>query len=374
MAQVMRKRQGGLVGGLLGGGNEATSAGASLAAPATTAAAGDATSRAVIGGQQTSSAAAAVPTSAETPAAQTITPPAAVTQPTTAASQPVAQASESSSAETTPATTSASSIVRSSAATSARSATTVTSVSSLSSNSLSASSSGSASSSSASSSASAASDSSKSSSGGISKMVLIPIIVVASVVAGCLAIWTVIRKTALSPSRRFNNRLAEVDYVAEPTDPDLLPGHGRNASQMSGPGAGGQGGFGGQPHPAMAGAYAPSLARSDSGKDSLRGGVAMSESMHNLPSIPYVQQPYYGAPASYANSQPGYPSEQALYYQDLQRAGSVASFRSPGSPAPAPAMPLPSGLNRMPTMQSHQPPVYDYAAQARAQSRNDMRY
>jgi hypothetical protein len=105
-------------------------------------------------------------------------------------------------------------------------------------------------------------------------MVLIPIIVVASVVAGCLAIWTVIRKTALSPSRRFNNRLAEVDFVAEPTDPDLLPGHGRNGSRMStGPGVGGQGTYG-----ASAGGYAASLARSDSGKDSLRGGVPMSES------------------------------------------------------------------------------------------------
>ncbi|BGP23823.1 hypothetical protein Rt10032_c05g2458 [Rhodotorula toruloides] len=369
MAQVIRKRQGGLLGGLLGG-NEPTTAGASLAAPSTAPAAG-ATSRVVVGGQS-SSAAAAVPTSASVPAAVTTTAPAAITQPTTSAAQPIAQTS--SSAETTPATTSASSVVRSSAPTSVRSATTVTAVSSLSSDSLSASSSGSASSSSASSSASAASDSSKSNGGGISKMVLIPIIVVASVVAGCLAIWTVIRKTALSPSRRFNNRLADVDYVAEPTDPDLIPEHGRNGSQLSGPGLGGQGSFAGPAHPATAAGYAASLARSDSGKESLRGGVAMSESMHNLPSIPYVQQPYYGAPVAYANSQPGYPSEQALYYQDLQRVGSVASFRSPASPVPVSAMPLPSGLNRMPTMQSHQPPVYDYAAQARAQSRNDMRY
>ncbi|GAA5971768.1 hypothetical protein JCM11641_001508 [Rhodosporidiobolus odoratus] len=205
-------------------------------------------------------------------------------------------------------------------------------------------------------SASASKDSDKEDKGssGIGKATLIPIIVVAACVAGAAAIWTIVRKTKFSPSRKFEAKLEPIDFVPgqDPhNDHAANMAHQRNQSQMSGA-------YGG-------GGYAASLARSDSGKSGMRG-MAMSESQHSIPSLPYNgpqyhQAPYYGS-AGYPNAQPGYPHEQAYGYADLQRAGA-------GSPAP-------SQLGRMGTMNSHSAGTgaYDYAAQARAQSRTGNRY
>lgn len=124
--------------------------------------------------------------------------------------------------------------------------------------------------------------SSASSSGGLPKPALIAIIVVGSVLVGALAIWYIIRKTALSPSKRFEKRLrSELDFSPNPTDPDLndhnsyepddahlVPGtlaHARNISGMSDDRPYGMAGQG------VAPGYASSLARSDSGGKSLPG-------------------------------------------------------------------------------------------------------
>ncbi|GAA6046391.1 hypothetical protein JCM3770_004896 [Rhodotorula araucariae] len=209
------------------------------------------------------------------------------------------------------------------------------------------------------------------SSGGISKAVLIPIIAVASSLALIGAVWTIVRKTKFSPSRRFEAKLAPIDYAPDAVhrsgddDRDAILAHARNGSQLSVVGHGGAGAH-----------YAPSLARSDSGKMSDRGGMVMSESLHNVGSIPYngpayVQAPYYGAPA-YSQAQPGYPHEQAYAYGELHRAG---SFSNTPYADPRPSSPA---LGRMPTSRSGlvspAPITYDYGAQARAVSRNQVRY
>lgn len=53
---------------------------------------------------------------------------------------------------------------------------------------------------------------SSTSSGGLSKGALIAIIV-GSVVAGIIIIWTIIRKVKFSPSKRFENKLAPIEYI-----------------------------------------------------------------------------------------------------------------------------------------------------------------
>ncbi|GAA6005504.1 uncharacterized protein JCM10292_007370 [Rhodotorula paludigena] len=377
---VASKRQlgTGLLDGLLGGGEGASDSSTDGADAATSAPAAGDSSAAAAGADETSAAAAAQTTNSA--AAQTTS---AAAQPTSAAprdssssTSPAAQSSaasaapaDSSSASSSDAATSSasesSSATRRSSASAATQTLTETSTSGASST---------GSSSAPSSSASAASDKkddgSDSGGGGISKKVLIPIIVVASCVAAAGIIWTIVRKTKFSPSRKFEDRLEPIDYTPEwnhgarhdDGDGDAFLAHARNGSGMSG-GAGA----------AARGAYAPSLARSDSGKTSMHGGyggAVMSESMHPMPSIPYagpgyVQQSYFGAPA-HGVPQPGYPGEQAYAYPDLHRAG---SFSHGG-------MPLPNSpsLDRMPsTARIASPaPIYDYGAQARVQQ--SMRY
>ncbi|GAA5893169.1 uncharacterized protein JCM6883_007586 [Sporobolomyces salmoneus] len=214
------------------------------------------------------------------------------------------------------------------------------------------------SSSSASSSSTALSDKKKeeSSSGGIGHGTLIAIIVVASCVAGVGAIWTIIRKTKFSPSKRFESKLEPIDFVPEVPE---YGNHNRSQSQFSGVGGGAYGGSGG--------GYAESLARSDS-KASLRGqGMTMSESGGGLASIPYQQsptgygqQPFYGEGAYHGSPQLGYPQEQPTYYPALQRGLSSSSSLQHQA----------AGLGRMNTTTSNAAGGgHDYAAQARSQSR-----
>ncbi|ORY91507.1 hypothetical protein BCR35DRAFT_68574 [Leucosporidium creatinivorum] len=208
---------------------------------------------------------------------------------------------------------------------------------------------------------------------GINKPTLIVIIVVASSIALVAAIWTIIRKTAFSPSRRFEAKLAPIDLVTGRRDRDSFDGgadailaHGRSGSVMSGqmserygPNAG----------------YAASLGRSDSGKGSLRttGGSIRGGREGAYPgSIPYnpqptaysgpayYQQPYHGQQQHFGSAQPGYPSEQAFGYSNLQRGASSRTDLSRGGSARQPA--TPAG-------------AYDYAAQQRqlAQSRSQSR-
>ncbi|GJN89771.1 hypothetical protein Rhopal_002760-T1 [Rhodotorula paludigena] len=388
---VASKRQlgTGLLDGLLGGAGGASDSSINEADAATSAPAAGDSSAAAAGADETSAAAAAQTTSAAaaqttSAAAQTTsaaprdssssTSPAAQSSATSAAPADSSSAS-SSDAATRSAAESSSATRRSSAASGSSAVTralTETSTSGASST---------GSSSAPSSSASAASDKkddgSDSGGGGISKKVLIPIIVVASCVAAAGIIWTIVRKTKFSPSRKFEDRLEPIDYTPEwnhgarhdDGDADAFLAHARNGSGMSGSAGATARGAGATAR----GAYAPSLARSDSGKTSMHGGyggAVMSESMHPMPSIPYagpgyVQQSYFGAPA-HGVPQPGYPGEQAYAYPDLHRAGSFSHG----------AMPLPNSpsLDRMPsTARIASPaPIYDYGAQARAQQ--SMRY
>ncbi|BGP15074.1 hypothetical protein JCM10213_002781 [Rhodosporidiobolus nylandii] len=365
--QLLRKRQFSLGGlGPKNDGESSSSAAETSAAPSSAAA----TTSASPPPAATSSSAAQTTTEGSSSAPATQDETSAEAASSSSSAPPVAESSSSapapasSSSSNSPAESSSSAATKGSTSASSASADepqTLTSTLSASDSSKS----GTASSSAASSSASSESDKKKddSSSSGMSKAVLIPIIVVASCVAGIAAIWTIIRKTKFSPSRKFEAKLAPIDFVPGGADDPHLQGdhvgmlaHQRSQSQMSGAyGAGG-------------GGYAASLARSDSGgKNSMRG-MAMSESAHSLPSIPYngpqyVQASYHGGYAAPAcnTAQPGYPHEQAYGYADLHRAGSIAQ---PGSPAPG-------QLGRMNTMGSL---AYDYGAQARAQSRAGQRY
>ncbi|GAA6042544.1 hypothetical protein JCM8097_004659 [Rhodosporidiobolus ruineniae] len=375
MHHQLRKRQGLSLGGLGVAANSDTSA----AAPASTTPAAQTSAPAAA-----SSAAATTPAAASATSAAPATSEDAATSESSAAPVPASSSSSSSapaevsSASSAPVESSTSSSTTARDRSSASSATDASSSAASASESASSASSGSASASSASgsASASAAADKKDSSSGGISKATLIPIIVVASCVAGVAAIWTIIRKTKFSPSRKFEAKLEPIDFVPDHDDPahGLVGGNGqhqRNMSQMSG----GNGG-------AYAGGYAASLARSDSGKNSVRGGVAMSESLHAIPynGPQYVQAPYYGAPAYGNNVQPGYPHEQAYGgYADLQR-GNSYSHQQQAHHLPMPGSP---SLGRMPSYAVQQrtaspaPQVaqaYDYAAQARSQSRAQQRY
>ncbi|KWU47495.1 hypothetical protein RHOSPDRAFT_30922 [Rhodotorula sp. JG-1b] len=238
--------------------------------------------------------------------------------------------------------------------------------------------------------------SSSSSSGGLPKPALIAIIVVGSVLVGALAIWYIIRKTALSPSKRFEKRLrSELDFSPNPTDPDLndhnsyepddahlVPGtlaHARNISGMSDDRPYGMAGQG------VAPGYASSLARSDSGGKSLPGTPPqMSEGLGAMPTMPYsgqqyMQQPYYGAPASPPAAGPGYSQEPAYSFGELHRAGSTGSQRplSPMMQIPyqsptAAQMPYDhagNGLDHMPTIAINQADAYGvpYRPDSRAQ-------
>ncbi|GAA5937348.1 uncharacterized protein JCM15063_002880 [Sporobolomyces koalae] len=205
-----------------------------------------------------------------------------------------------------------------------------------------------------SSSTASAADSKSSSSGGISHATLIAIIVVASCVGGIAAIWTIIRKTKFSPSKRFESKLEPIDFVPE------VP--------VSGP-------YGGRGTGA-AGGYEASLARSDSKGSYAAGGVAMSESGDRLASIPYQGpssmggyggQPYYaGGGANVGEVYPspplGYPHEQPNHYPSLQRGPSSSSLLHQQQ----------GNLGRMNTTGGVG--AYDYAAQARSQSRTGAPY
>ncbi|GAA6062221.1 hypothetical protein JCM10212_006456 [Sporobolomyces blumeae] len=232
--------------------------------------------------------------------------------------------------------------------------------------------SGSASSSSSSTSAAAATadKSDDSSSGGIGHGTLIAIIVVASCVAGIAAIWTIIRKTKFSPSRRFEAKLEPIDFVPE------VPEYGHHSATAAGGGGGGGGGAGVMRERSQSslsgaylnGGYEPSLARSDS-KGSVRGlGPSDSNSHLNVGTIPYqgpgyVQAPYYGAPAPSYSPQLGYPQEQPTYYPSLQRglssASSMGNVQNPMYTNNGAGVGAGGGI------------AYDYAAQARA---NQTRY
>ncbi|GAA5925448.1 hypothetical protein JCM1841_004859 [Sporobolomyces salmonicolor] len=228
-------------------------------------------------------------------------------------------------------------------------------------------SSGSSTGTSSSASSTSSSDNSSSNSGGLGHGTLIAIIVVASCVAGVAAIWTIIRKTKFSPSRRFEAKLEPIDFV----DPyaahgqadrggDAILEHQRSQSVMSGGYAG------------MGAGYAGSLARSDSGKGSLRG-MGMSESSQHLPTIPYggpayVQAPYYGGGGYSPPPQPGYPHEQSYGYADLQRGNTLGS-RSMASPPATTLARMDTARSAYGGAASPGPGAYDYAAQARAGQR-----
>lgn len=168
----------------------------------------------------------------------------------------------------------------------------------------------------------------------------------------------------------------------EPDDAHLVPGtlaHARNISGMSDDRPYGMAGQG------VAPGYASSLARSDSGKNSLPGTPPqMSEGLGTMPTIPYggqqyLQQPYYGAPASPPAAGLGYSQEQAYSFGELHRAGSTGSQR-PLSPM----MQIPyqsptaaqmsydhagTGLEQMPTIAINQADAYGvpYRPDSRAQ-------
>ncbi|GAA6004876.1 hypothetical protein JCM10207_008438 [Rhodosporidiobolus poonsookiae] len=381
--QLLRKRQISIPG--LGDANSDTAAAAgassSPAAAQTSAAATNSAAAPTSAAASTPGAATTADSASDTTQSSASSSPAAASD--TAATDTAASASASSSSSSA-APESSSTRTRTSASASSAASELSSAASDSTSGSSASSQTGSSTASSASGSASADSDKKDSGGGGISKATLIPIIVVASCVAGVAAIWTIIRKTKFSPSRKFEAKLEPIDFVpGRDGDGSGAAGgrgahdrmfavqaydHQRSVSQASG------GGYGG----AAGGGYAASLARSDSGKDSLRG-MGMSESGHGMASIPYngpsyAPAPYYGAPAYQTNMQPGYPHEQPYGYADLQRSGMMASAMGAGYPAspPPPRMGTPgAGVQRTVT-----PAAYDYAAQARAgaASRNGQRY
>ncbi|KAL8277959.1 hypothetical protein RQP46_009591 [Phenoliferia psychrophenolica] len=199
------------------------------------------------------------------------------------------------------------------------------------------------SSSSASSSSSAAADSSTKTSSGIGHATLIVIIVIASCVAGIAAIWTIIRKTKFSPSRRFEAKLAPIAFGGDRTGRDSLEGdnfgpgiaHNRSQSAMSNHSGANAGSF-----QTGSGAYPSSnLARSDSGGNGSLRGAPMTEVSHLPGSIPYSQssytgQPYYAGQSPYGAGAAGYPAENSHggQYADLQRGPSSARPYNGGNP------------------------------------------
>lgn len=58
----------------------------------------------------------------------------------------------------------------------------------------------------------------------LSKTTIIIIVVVASCVGGAIAIWTIVRKIKLSPSSRFDRKLAPVDFGVGRRDSDIYDG------------------------------------------------------------------------------------------------------------------------------------------------------
>ncbi|KAM0746612.1 hypothetical protein T439DRAFT_360296 [Meredithblackwellia eburnea MCA 4105] len=197
-------------------------------------------------------------------------------------------------------------------------------------------------------SASSSADNSTPKSTGLSHATLISIIVVASCVAGVAAIWTIIRKTKFSPTKRFEARLEPIDFV--PGRRDSFPGgagasssgsihdqygpggvaHGRSPSAMSMSSAAQAGSYG------TGGAYpASNLARSDSGGRSLRAAPVSEVSYLPGSIIPYNQasysgQPYYNNAPSYGG---GYGGDQySSQYADLQRGASVLRAYNNASP------------------------------------------
>jgi len=125
-------------------------------------------------------------------------------------------------------------------------------------------------------------------------------IAIASAGGGALLlylIWTIVRKTKFSTSRKFEDRLAPVAFIGgddhnsfEREEHDAIVDH-----------AGGTG----------RSAYAPSVARSDSGgKYSNFGGNNMSEYGHGLPY----------QPSAFSGREPA-----AMGYADLQRGNSQAT-------------------------------------------------
>lgn len=122
--------------------------------------------------------------------------------------------------------------------------------------------------------------------------------VVASSVALVATIWTIVRKTAFSPSRRFEAKLAPIDFPdgrGNSRDSfgsgghDAILAHERSGSIMS------------NSMSERYGGYPASLGRSDSGKDSMRAGSVRGGGAYPA-SIPYNPQPAaagYGGPAYY---------------------------------------------------------------------------
>jgi hypothetical protein len=120
-------------------------------------------------------------------------------------------------------------------------------------------------------------------------------------------IWTIVRKTKFSTSRKFEDRLAPVDFIGgdahdsfEREEHDAIANH-----------AGGTG----------RSAYAPSVARSDSGGkysnyNGYSGGANMSEYGHGVG--------YQGS--AYNGREPA-----QMGYADLQRGNSVATTQTLGA-------------------------------------------
>ncbi|GAA5880193.1 hypothetical protein JCM1840_004874 [Sporobolomyces johnsonii] len=371
--QLLRKRQGVSIPALADATTAATTAAAVATVTSSAAAAAVATASSSAAAVVTSSSAAPVAavTSSSSSESEALTSSSSSSS-SSAVAVVVSSSSSTSLAAATSSSTSSAPLSSSSSASTAPASSNSKESTSLSSDSTVTStdsqSSGSSTGTSSSASSTSSSDNSSSSSGGLGHGTLIAIIVVASCVAGVAAIWTIIRKTKFSPSRRFEAKLEPIDFVdpyaahgPEDRGSDAILEHQRSQSVMSG----GYAGMG-------AGGYAGSLARSDSGKGSLRG-MGMSESSQHLPTIPYggpayVQAPYYGGGAYSSPPQPGYPHEQSYGYADLQRGNTLGSMSI--------ASPPPTSLARMDTARSAYggaaspgPGAYDYATQARAGQR-----
>ncbi|KAK4057885.1 hypothetical protein OIO90_001104 [Microbotryomycetes sp. JL221] len=353
---VIQKRQGNLIDqaeSFLGiGGGEAEQTGATSAAAAASSNAVD---------EETSVAAvtttpAARTTTTEPDPVETTTTRALVPTTTTTTPQPVRTTTTEAAETTRPAQTTVPAQQRTSDTVEEDQQTSSTPlVRTITSTSINSSASSSGTSSSAKSSASAVKSNESSGSSGISKPALIAIIVAASCVAIVLVSWTIFRKVVFSPSRRFESKLAPIEFKPDhdpygagadrSTDDILTSGaqHGRAASVRSA---------------AMSERYG-ALGRSGSEKSSLRG---MTRADTSYPaSIPYsgpgyYQQPYHGG-SSYGNAQPGWPSEPAYNYNDLQRGASVRTDLS--------RLPSVNGVGS----RTYGSMPYDYQAQQRDRGR-----
>ncbi|KAM0788925.1 hypothetical protein ACM66B_003003 [Microbotryomycetes sp. NB124-2] len=345
---VLNKRQGSLIDAAESFMGIDPNAQETVATSATSAAEVDETTTPAVA-TTTSAAAATTPATTTEAEQETTTTRAPPVQTTTTTTQPPRTTTTPPATTRAAVTTTPSQAATSAAEDNTQTTTTTPNVKTITSTSINTSAASSGTSSSAKPSSSAAKQ--ESSSSGISKPALIAIIVAASCVAIVLVSWTIFRKVVFSPSRRFEQKLASIDfrpeddpYASRSTDDILASGaqHGRSGSVRSA---------------AMSERFG-ALGRSGSAKSSLGGG--RGDPVHPA-SIPYngpgyYQQPYHGG-SPYSNPQPGWPSEPAYAYNDLQRGASVRTDLSR----------LPSVAGVSSRSFATQPPTYDYGAQARSQ-------